>query len=430
MNDVVISAEGVSKLFLIGIEQRAIGGGYSARRQFWRLLPTLFGRQIREGRDNFWALRDVNFRVNAGDVVGVVGHNGSGKSTLLKILSRVTLPSRGRFEIRGRVASLLEVGTGFHPDLTGRQNIYLNGSILGMSQREITRKFDEIVDFAEVEKFIDTPVRHYSSGMYVRLAFSVAAHLDTDILLVDEVLSVGDIKFQKKSLSRMQSTMESGKSVIFVSHNTSSIRQICNRCLWLHEGRLIADGPSEIVVEKYASMGVSVQGERTWSIDKAPAFEDKSVRLRAIRLTDDGGIIRSSFDVKESFTVEAEFDVVERKHAINVHLYFSHEVLGRVFVSMDNLDSPLQGRPPDPGHYVARCKIPAGLLNEGTFSIEYLICTCPSSMVYVTYADAITFRITDDMSAEGVRGNWVREWPAATVRPRLHWRFDEPTVIE
>jgi lipopolysaccharide transport system ATP-binding protein len=205
-------------------------------------------------REEFWALKDISFEIKQGDKVGVIGHNGAGKSTLLKVLSRITEPSKGRIKIKGRVASLLEVGTGFHPELTGRENIFLNGAILGMGKAEIKRKFDEIVAFAEVEKFLDTPVKRYSSGMYVRLAFAVAAHLEPEILVVDEVLAVGDIQFQKKCLGKMQDVSKEGRSVIFVSHNMSAIESLCSRGIFLQSGRIIYDGTSEDAIKKYLEL--------------------------------------------------------------------------------------------------------------------------------------------------------------------------------
>jgi lipopolysaccharide transport system ATP-binding protein len=429
MNDCVISAEGLSKFFLIGPHQSGTGtGSYSARREFLRLLPMMAGRAIDDRVDNFWALRDVNFEIRAGDVVGLIGSNGSGKSTILKILSRITLPSRGRFEIRGRVASLLEVGTGFHPDLTGRQNIYLNGSILGMTQREIANRFDEIVNFAEVEKFIDTPVRHYSSGMYMRLAFSVAAHLDTDILLVDEVLSVGDLRFQKKSLTRMKGSLASGKTVIFVSHSMSSVLQVCNRCLWLDEGRLVMDGATADVVERYVGEDAPVSSERTWTPEKAPLFTDQSVRLRAVRVLNENGRPQARFDVKEGFDIEVEFDVLAPKTGLYTALTFNHDLCGKLFTTYDNLDSPWTTSVPEKGGYRCSCHVPADFLNEGTITID--VGMCDFNTVHWTGVESVlVLHITDDMKPAGVRGTYNRPWPPSGIRPRLHWRFESPREI-
>src|SRR6187455_904347 len=262
MSDTVISVEKLSKRYLVGHRL--------ANREYYTALRDVIGREIRnfirkasdfvrgnqiiqgDEIEEFWALKDVSFEVKQGEVVGIIGRNGAGKSTLLKILSRITEPTEGRVTLRGRVASLLEVGTGFHPELTGRENIFLNGAILGMSKVEIQRKFDEIVDFAEVERFLDTPVKRYSSGMYVRLAFAVAAHLDPDILVVDEVLAVGDAEFQKKCIGKMKDVSESsGKTVLFVSHNMAAVRQLCNHGISLINGELFKEGGIEDIVSDY-----------------------------------------------------------------------------------------------------------------------------------------------------------------------------------
>ena len=261
--DIIISSEGLSKKYLIG---------HQAERQHYLALRDVIAQRVRSAVDmargrgsrdsqkteEFWALNDVSFEVRRGEVLGIIGRNGAGKSTLLKILSRITEPTEGRVRIRGRVASLLEVGTGFHQELTGRENIYLNGAILGMSRAEIKRKFDEIVAFAEVEKFLDTPVKRYSSGMYVRLAFAVAAHLEPEILVVDEVLAVGDAEFQKKCLGKMSEVASGGRTVLFVSHNMGAVSALTERCLYLERGRITESGPTALVVSKY--LGITESG--------------------------------------------------------------------------------------------------------------------------------------------------------------------------
>ena len=253
--------------------------------------------------EDFWALQDVSFNVKEGEIIGVIGKNGAGKSTLLKILSRITEPTEGEAILRGRVCSLLEVGTGFHPELTGRENIFMNGSILGMSKQEIKTKFDEIIDFAGVKDFLDTPVKRYSSGMYVRLAFSVAAHLDPEILLVDEVLSVGDAAFQRKCLGRMSAVAEGGRTGLFVSHNMGSVRRLCPRALLLNEGELMRNGPVGDIIEEYVRLGTEQAGERVWCcLDEAPGNE--VVRIRAVRLRDKTGDISTSYNITEPVSVE------------------------------------------------------------------------------------------------------------------------------
>jgi lipopolysaccharide transport system ATP-binding protein len=288
MSDVVISVENLSKRYLVG-HRLGERGRYTAlrdviareARNFIRKAVDAFrGRQIVQGDEveEFWALKDVSFNVKRGEVIGIIGKNGAGKSTLLKILSRITEPTAGRVRLRGRVASLLEVGTGFHPELTGRENIFLNGAILGMSRREIRSKFDQIVAFAEVEKFLDTPVKHYSSGMYVRLAFAVAAHLEPEILLVDEVLAVGDAEFQKKCLGKLESVTRHGRTVVFVSHNIDAIERITSSCIYLSEGGILLKGSTRQVVDRYLLSEnipqVDVKKYRATSIPNTAAVQD------------------------------------------------------------------------------------------------------------------------------------------------------------
>ena len=249
----------------------------------------------------FWALKDISFKVKKGETVGFIGRNGAGKSTLLKILSRITEPTSGIAKIYGRVASLLEVGTGFHGELTGRENIYLNGAILGMQKREIERKFDEIVDFAEVEKFIETPVKRYSSGMYLRLAFAVAAHLEPEILIVDEVLAVGDASFQKKCLNKMHTVGKEGRTVLFVSHNLSAVTSLCQRAIWLNQGEVITDGPSQQTVSEYLNSGLLMMAQQEWP-DAAVAPGNDIVRVRAMRLRTEDGRSTDVIDIREAVT--------------------------------------------------------------------------------------------------------------------------------
>jgi lipopolysaccharide transport system ATP-binding protein len=255
MSDLAISVEKLSKCFKIAHERGGVGHYRTLRDDLMQLPRRLLARVGRNGSstsETFWALKNVSFEVRRGDVVGIIGDNGAGKSTLLKILTRITEPTSGGADIYGRVGALLEVGTGFHPELTGRENIFMNGAILGMKRAEIRQRFDEIVAFAGTEKFLDTPVKRYSSGMYVRLAFAVAAHLSPEILLVDEVLAVGDSEFQKKCLGKMHDVSQAGRTVIFISHMMGAIAQLCPRALWLRDGQLIADGPSDAVIAKYS----------------------------------------------------------------------------------------------------------------------------------------------------------------------------------
>ena len=312
-------------------------------------------------REDFWALKDISFEIGQGDRVGIIGRNGAGKSTLLKILSRITEPSAGRVAINGRVASLLEVGTGFHPELTGRENIFLNGAILGMSRAEISRKFDEIVDFAEVERFLDTPVKRYSSGMYVRLAFAVAAHLEPEILVVDEVLAVGDLQFQKKCLGKMQDVGKEGRTVLFVSHNMQAIRQLCDRAIMLKSGTLQHDGEVGETIDVYLREGYAGDGEPRLveAIDALPA--DPSFRLERITLRQEGAAVGQFVENGKPLEVEVGFRVLEKTTGLRVYidLYDDQEtLLFRTFHDENNDGIPTV----EPGQYNATVLIPDNLL--------------------------------------------------------------------
>jgi lipopolysaccharide transport system ATP-binding protein len=314
-----ISVRGLSKRFRLGVRghrsyrtlRESLAGGV---RSAGRLTLGAFRRQpsAPTGSEDLWALKDVDFDVRPGDVLGVVGRNGAGKSTLLKLMSRITSPSAGEIELRGRVGSLLEVGTGFHPELTGRENVYLNGSILGMSRREIARKFDEIVGFAEVERFLDTPVKRYSSGMYVRLAFAVAAHLEPEVLLVDEVLAVGDMAFQKKCLGKMGEVARGGRTILFVSHNMTAVKSLCNRAILFEGGRLVADGAVDGVVDRYLTGGLNTA--HTGIIpETAPRHTDRpgEAYCRSVRLTDPSGAAVTQLYFGQPFQVHLACDVLQ-----------------------------------------------------------------------------------------------------------------------
>ena len=327
-------------------------------------------KQSSRGGDLIWALKDVSFEVQQGEVIGIIGRNGAGKSTLLKILSRITEPTEGRVELRGRVGSLLEVGTGFHPELTGHENIYLYGAILGMDRWEVTRKFDEIVAFAELEKFIDTPVKKYSSGMYMRLAFAVAAHLEPEILLVDEVLAVGDAEFQKKCLGKMGEVSKEGRTVLFVSHNIAAVNRLCHKAIWLDAGKIQETGPPQEIVTLYIHTGIRADGERQWSDhEKAPG--DARVRLLAVRVLDADQGLASTLDLKHPFYVEIEYEVLAPLLGMQVGFSLSTFDGVIVFVAGDNEDSTWFGKIRQPGHYVSKCKIPGVLLNSGIYSLSF-----------------------------------------------------------
>jgi lipopolysaccharide transport system ATP-binding protein len=319
--------------------------------------------------DSVWAVRDIGFEVKSGEIVGIVGRNGAGKSTLLKLLSRITEPTTGRAEIFGRVGSLLEVGTGFDRELTGRENIYLSGAILGMRKAEIERKFDDIVAFAEIEKFLDTPVKRYSSGMYLRLAFAVAAHLDPEILLLDEVLAVGDAAFQRRCLGKMEEVAGRGRTILFVSHNMAAITRFCSRCLWVDGGTLRADGSTDEIVASYLASGSSDSGEATFSSDPATAIGSEYVRLAAIRVRNNVGTVTSTIDARHDFTIEIEYDVLQRATGLRVGLTLLAPE-GSALLSSTDLEVNPDDLVREPGRYVSRCTIPGDFLNFGQYYVS------------------------------------------------------------
>ncbi len=378
------------------------------------------GRFVRKSHTPFLALNDISCTVEPGEVVGVVGRNGAGKTTLLKILSRITYPTAGEVVLRGRVASLLEVGTGFHPELTGRENIYFNGSILGMTKREINQKLNDIVSFAEVEKFIDTPVKHYSSGMQLRLAFSVAAHLEPEILIIDEVLAVGDVQFQKKCLGKMDDVAKEGRTIIFVSHNMEAVERLCSRTILLHEGKTIADGPTNEVINKYLHVGMAEQGERVWEIP-AEAPGDDIVRLHAVRVRSSTGAICTTFDVRDTITIEIGYWVLKDGYGLTTSLGLLNERGYAILYSYDNCDSPWTDTKRPAGLYWSTCHIPGDFLTNGQISLNVGVVTHPHP-VHTSVSDILRINVVDRFDPAGVRGNMPREWPAVAVRPRLHWR--------
>jgi len=374
-------------------------------------------------RETFLALDDVSFDIQKGDVVGIIGRNGAGKSTLLKILSRITEPTRGRIDLYGRVGSLLEVGTGFHPELTGRENIFLNGAILGMQKSEIARQFDAIVDFSGTEQFLDTPVKRYSSGMYVRLAFAVAAHLNPEILIIDEVLAVGDAEFQKKCLGKMQDVAKSGRTVLFVSHNMGVVANLCSQAILLSNGQISEAGSVNGVVNQYISCGAEFSGERVWK-DKTTAPGNENVRLHRVRIVSDNKV---SGDVSIDKPVHVEFEFWNlRPNAIlsaNIHLL---DKIGIGVLSAANWTSASLtkddwfGRPYPVGLFRATCTLPADFLNEGMYTINVLVMNQISN-IELFAKEAVQFYVHDTGS---MRGEWGGDW-LGVVRPRLAWKTEK-----
>jgi len=433
MSDIAITVEKLSKRYRIG---QSTNGDKTLRDTLAGLATAPFRRKmsapshIQKSISNstsaslrsaeIWALREVSFEVKHGEVVGVIGRNGAGKSTLLKILSRITEPTEGYAEIDGRVGSLLEVGTGFHPELTGRENIYLNGAILGMKKAEIGRKFDEIVAFAEVEKFIDTPMKHYSSGMYVRLAFAVAAHMESEILLVDEVLAVGDAAFQKKGLGKMGDVAKEGRTVLFVSHNMQAILRLCSRSILIQEGKLFLEGRSEQVVGQYLSEAQQATTHRVGKeLSRAPG--DDYVRLTKVRVSDESGEVRPKYDIRKPIWIDIEFwnEGKLKCLAPGIHLYNEEGLC--LFMSYDHNSPDWQSRLYGPGAYRAICEIPGNFLGEGKFFVNVAINVEKNQSVCLVFMpQAVGFEVFDPFEGDSVRGPNSNTW-GGVVRPMLTW---------
>jgi lipopolysaccharide transport system ATP-binding protein len=392
MTDVAIEADALSKVYRLGTGVYRYG---RLTESLSTALTSPFRRLLRRGarsagEDFLWALKDVSFDVKVGEAVGIIGRNGAGKTTLLKLLSRITEPTEGHAVLRGRVGSLLEVGTGFHPELTGRENVYLNGAILGMSRAEITKRFDDIVEFAEVGSFLDTPVKRYSSGMQVRLAFAVAAHLEPEILIVDEVLAVGDVAFQRKCLGKMGDVASHGRTVLFVSHNMSVVSRLCERGIWLEKGKVAGQGPMEEVVRQY--LASSSGGDARYDaaeLDGAPGNE--VIRLRGVRVREQHGQVVSSVDGRTPVFVEIEYAVLQRRPLRTAFRLTSAE--GAVlFTSTDADDEERFGLDRSPGVYVSRCEIPPRLLKRGLYFLT-VSSSIPRAKVNFTMENVVSFTV-------------------------------------
>jgi lipopolysaccharide transport system ATP-binding protein len=425
MSDIAIRIEGLGKQYYIGKKltknptlRDNLADAFVA--PFRRAGNLLRGQATgaAELDETIWALKDVSFEVKRGEIVGIIGRNGAGKSTLLKVLSRITEPTEGYADVYGRVGSLLEVGTGFHQELTGRENIYLNGAILGMTRAEIDRKFDEIVSFAEMERFIDTPVKHYSSGMGLRLGFAVAAHLEPEILLVDEVLAVGDARFQKKCLNKMQDVGHEGRTVLFVSHNMSAITRLCERTILLDEGRVLQDGPSHQVVGAYLSSGLGTMAVRAWP-DPAKAPGNEVSRLYAVRVRTEDGRITDAVDIRQKVGIEMEYEVFKPGYKLMPHFVLYNQEGVLAFVSIDQ-DPTWRRRPRPAGHYVSTGWIPGNLLSEGMMVVGVVMGTVDRRGIHFVERDAVAFQVVDSMDGDSARGDWAGTMPGV-VRPLLEW---------
>ncbi len=409
MHEAALIAEDVSKQYRRGSAagylrlSETLQRGLSA----WARVP--FGRRSLShdrAAPHFWALEHVSFEIRPGEVAAVIGRNGAGKSTLLRVISRITRPTSGRVGLRGRVGSLLEVGTGFHPELTGRENIFLNGAILGMSRREVRARFDEIVAFSEVGEFLDTAVKHYSSGMYVRLAFAVAAHLEPEVLLVDEVLAVGDLAFQRKCLGKMGDVARSGRTVLFVTHNMTAVSSLCTRALLLERGRLIADGLPRDVIGAYLTSTTTNQPSQEWEVAAAPG--NNKVRLRRVEVRPADGNPTNALLVSTPLDVIIEYDRLVPDGSLNVGVYLSNAQ----GVCLFNTVSPLESSAP--GRMQAVVRIPGDLLNNGIHRVRVMLALDLNPQVDVD--GAVTFEVQDVERSIAALGEWT-----GAVRPKLEW---------
>lgn len=421
MPNTVISVEDLSKSYQLGV----IGTGTfrGDMQRWWAWLRGLPDPHLKVGESNhgnqdgdtLWALKDINFQVQQGETLGIIGRNGAGKSTLLKIFSEVTAPTSGEVKIKGRIASLLEVGTGFHPELTGRENIYLNGAILGMKKSEIARKFDEIVDFSGVEQFIDTPVKRYSSGMYVRLAFAVAAHLEPEILIVDEVLAVGDAEFQKKCLGKMSDVAHEGRTVLFVSHNMAAISTFCRRTIFLDAGALQLDDKTEKVIRTYLHTGTVLYAERIWLENSTPPGNE-FFRFYRVAVNNAAGETTQDIQSNQDFKILVDYWNIRSEMKLTTTLVLFNEDGHIVFSSISNHEKDWHGKPRPSGLFRSICTIPQNMLSPGRYDVTILICT-EGYQNCLREDKLIQFTVHD---AGNVRGDYFGGY-SGIIRPLLEW---------
>jgi lipopolysaccharide transport system ATP-binding protein len=433
-NDIAFSVENISKVYRLGMKDAArdsLGAVMldfiSSPVQNFKKYRSLYNfddidlsnnHASPESSNVLWALNDVSFEIMRGETVGIIGRNGAGKSTLLKVLSKITHPTRGRIEIRGKIASLLEVGTGFHQELTGRENVYLNATVLGMRKCEVDRKFDEIVEFSGVEKFLDTPVKRYSSGMRVRLAFAVAAHLEPEILIVDEVLAVGDAAFQRKCLNKMQDVGQGGRTVLFVSHNMAAVTRLCERGILLDEGKIMADGGIHDVVSAYMSSGTGTLAAREWT-DPAKAPGGEIARLRAVRIISRDGRVSEAVDIRGRIGLQMEYDVLKPGYDLLPH-YYVHNDEGIVAFKTIDQDPEWRSKPRPEGHYVSTAWIPGNFMAEGSHFVSCGLITLNPNIPQFIERHAVTFQVVDTVEGDSARGDWAGTI-AGVVRPLLDW---------
>ncbi|MGI8997317.1 MAG: ABC transporter ATP-binding protein [Pyrinomonadaceae bacterium] len=416
----IVKIENVSKRYRIG----GLHPGFFTFRDMLGGVITAPFKRLRDsassdGRQILWALKDIDLTVQPGELIGIIGHNGAGKSTLLKILSRITKPTTGQVALYGRVGSLLEVGTGFHPELTGRENVFLSGAILGMSRVEIARKFAEIVAFSEIEQFIETPVKFYSSGMYVRLAFSVAAHLEPEILIMDEVLAVGDAAFQQKCLDKMHEIRQQGRTIFFVSHNMPAITRLCRRALLMERGQIVGDGLPQQVVNDYLRSSWQTGAERDWT-DDAQAPGNEIARLCRVRVRTEDDETVSAVDIRRTFGVEVTYDVLASGHILSPVLEFVNEAGTQVFSTHDT-GTEWRRQPRPAGRYTSIVWIPGNLLAEGSLVAHIsLMSHFPTTRMHAHSRNAVAFQVIDNQAGDSARGDYLGPLPGV-MRPLLEW---------
>jgi len=422
---IVIKVENISKQYRLG----SVGTGSLAHdlNRTWQRLRGKEDPYLKIGEENertkkgsseyVWALKDINFEVKQGEVLGIIGRNGAGKSTLLKILSRTTTPTTGSIKIKGRVASLLEVGTGFHPELSGRENIFLNGAILGMSRQEIKSKFDEIVDFAGVERYIDTPVKRYSSGMYVRLAFGVAAHLEPEILIVDEVLAVGDAEFQRKALGKMKDvSSKEGRTVLFVSHNMTAMNTLCNKILYLKNGYVNSIGETGDIINQYIKSSSDNLTKRKWDISNSPG--DEIVKLLEVTLLNENSEPTQAMDFQKGGFIEYTYQILQSGYHPVPNIHFFDQYGEYLFVSTANQPNSYN----KVGTYKAKANIPPHFLNDGTYIVGVAISTLLPMKVHFFEQAALRFDVIENMDTRNTDYRGVMPGP---MRPLLDWLIDK-----
>ncbi|MEZ4808533.1 MAG: polysaccharide ABC transporter ATP-binding protein [Flavobacteriales bacterium] len=402
----MMTVEGIGKEYRIGGPRSIdLRGG----------LKQNIDKLLNRGGEHFWAVRDVSFQLDRGDALGIIGRNGAGKSTLLKILSRITVPTKGRFTIEGRVSSLLEVGTGFHPELSGRENIFLNGTILGMRRNEVRRKFDEIVDFSGVERFIDTPVKHYSSGQKVRLAFAVAAHLEPEVLIIDEVLAVGDAEFQRKCLGKMKDVAGHGRTILFVSHNMSAINSLCKSCLLLDNGQVEAIGdPGHITTLYMNHNDEASSGSRDFSA--LPMSGDGVGRLIAMRWTDEEGATVDHAPVTRRFGLEIEHEVIQEGHSPQPVIMLYSSKGEHIFTTFPGID---RGMGYGKGRHTTTVWFPADLFNEDTYYVSFWLATWLPFKIHQIHENIMNIKVLDDLDSPTRSPSYAKI--RGVIRPRLDW---------